>query len=190
MRKIFFILFVAGLFFSLTSNSCRKHRRDIQSEESKLPPQTQTGANTFGCLINGKAFLPKGSGLAGPVLSCYYIQNTPTEQGYFLGLSAGDFSNTSDVFGIGIYTDTLQVSVGAHNLSDTAKGNYYGLYSKVNYPESSKYYTTSRDPGIFTITRFDEQSQIISGTFNFNVLTKTNDTLKVTDGRFDMHYTR
>jgi len=25
-----------------------------------LPPATQTGANTFGCLINGQAYTPKG----------------------------------------------------------------------------------------------------------------------------------
>ena len=190
MKKLFFILSLSGLFFLLTANSCKKHKHDVQSEESKLPPETQTGANTFGCLINGKAFLPKGSGFGGPVLSCFYIHNTSTEQGYFFGLTASDKSNTSDVYGIGIGTDSLQVSIGTHSLTNKGKGNFYGLYSRVNNQGSNQYYTSSKDPGVITITKFDEQKQIVSGTFHFNVVTETNDTLKITEGRFDMHYTK
>jgi hypothetical protein len=26
---------------------------------NRLPPETQVGANTFGCLINGKTFIPR-----------------------------------------------------------------------------------------------------------------------------------
>ena len=39
--------------------SCKKNKPQ-KTELEKLPPVTQTGANTFGCLINGKAFTPKG----------------------------------------------------------------------------------------------------------------------------------
>jgi hypothetical protein len=190
MKKLFFILSLTGLFFLLAANSCKKHKHDVPSEESKLPPETQSGANTFGCLINGKAFLPKGSGFGGPVLSCFYIQNTPTEQGYFLGLSSSDASNKSDEVSIGIGTDSLQVSIGSYNLIEEATGNYFAYYLRVNQQGANQYYTSSNDPGVITITKFDEQNQIISGTFHFNVVTETNDTLKITEGRFDMHYTK
>jgi len=190
MKKIFFILSLTSLFFLLAANSCRKHKHDVPSELSKLPPETQTGANTFGCLIDGKAFLPRGSGFGGPVLSCFYIQNTPTEQGYFLGLSASDKSNTSDVFGIGIGTDSLQVSIGSYNLIEKKRGNYFAYYLRVNQQGTNQYYTSSKDPGTITITKLDELNQIISGAFHFNVITTTNDTLRITDGRFDIHYTK
>jgi hypothetical protein len=41
---------------------------DEPSPESQLPPITQTGENTFGCLIDGKLFVPRdGTGtFAGP----------------------------------------------------------------------------------------------------------------------------
>ena len=29
--------------------------------EASLPPATQTGANTFGCLVNGQVWTPKGN---------------------------------------------------------------------------------------------------------------------------------
>ena len=36
-----------------------------------LPPETQTGANTVGCLVNGKVFLPYAEGINSPV-NCFY----------------------------------------------------------------------------------------------------------------------
>ena len=47
------LLFIS-LVLLLLSSSCKK------DNISKLPPPTQTGENTFGCLVNGKAFVPKG----------------------------------------------------------------------------------------------------------------------------------
>ena len=34
-----------------------------KNELNALPPETQVGANTFGCLVNGKAWVPKKGGL-------------------------------------------------------------------------------------------------------------------------------
>ena len=40
----------------LCAASCKKENKN----EDQLPPATQTGANTFGCLVNGKVWIPKG----------------------------------------------------------------------------------------------------------------------------------
>ena len=40
----------------LCAASCKKDKQN----QDQLPPATQTGANTFACLINGKVFIPKG----------------------------------------------------------------------------------------------------------------------------------
>lgn len=37
---------------------CKKNKPKTELE--KLPPITQTGANTFGCLVNGRTWIPKG----------------------------------------------------------------------------------------------------------------------------------
>ncbi|MEO7801559.1 MAG: hypothetical protein ABIR81_06155 [Ginsengibacter sp.] len=54
MRPYIVLIFC---FFLITA-SCKKN--NTPTDEDQLPPATQTGANTFGCLINGKVWLPKG----------------------------------------------------------------------------------------------------------------------------------
>lgn len=51
------IIFIALAF----AMCCKKtDSNSLDAELAKLPPITQTGANTFGCLVNGKAFIPSG----------------------------------------------------------------------------------------------------------------------------------
>ena len=40
----------------LMAAGCKKETT-LENELAKLPPATQTGANTFGCLLNGKAWV-------------------------------------------------------------------------------------------------------------------------------------
>jgi hypothetical protein len=49
--KILFTAFISVLFLS----SCKK-------EVTELPPATQTGANTFGAMVDGKIWVPQGFG--------------------------------------------------------------------------------------------------------------------------------
>jgi hypothetical protein len=49
------IIFIA---FVLMASGCKKNSNSNNSPVDQLPPATQTGANTFGCLINGQAFTP------------------------------------------------------------------------------------------------------------------------------------
>jgi len=48
------------LTFTLTLSCCHKDDDQPIPEINKLPPATQTGVNTAGCLVNGKAFISKG----------------------------------------------------------------------------------------------------------------------------------
>ena len=50
------------LFLTTFALSCcnKDDNPKPKTELEKLPPATQTGANTAGCLVNGVAFLPKG----------------------------------------------------------------------------------------------------------------------------------
>src|SRR5947209_256007 len=72
-------LFLTLILLVLLNSSCKK-------EVDKLPPAIQTGANTFGCLIDGKAWVPTGSG--GLFVSIY-----PTSGGFFV-----DAAGTLNVF--------------------------------------------------------------------------------------------
>lgn len=44
--------------------------------------------------------------------------------------------------------------------------------------------------GILTVKKLDTINQIISGTFWFTAVNSNGDTVKITDGRFDVYYTR
>jgi hypothetical protein len=53
--KPFLLSFLVSL---LIVSGCRKHKTGNPIDQ--LPPETQTGANTFGCLVNGQVFKPGG----------------------------------------------------------------------------------------------------------------------------------
>ena len=139
----------------------------------QLPPATQTGANTFGCLVNGQAWTPKGysgtsnysiaydSGLNGGVfdLRTYRYPDSGNEYQYII-MYANRMSRT----GAYSFVNTNQTEASLH---DTAKKCYW----------SSRDSTYRR--GSLTITRLDLQAGIISGTFAFTLYKPGCDTLKV-----------
>lgn len=47
---------------ALLLTQCRKNDDAPAKPEDQLPAATQTGANTFGCLLNGKPWMPSGGG--------------------------------------------------------------------------------------------------------------------------------
>ncbi|GAB2858733.1 Riean_0653 family protein [Hymenobacter ruber] len=76
MNKQAAILLLAAL---LGLSQCKKKDPDPASQ---LPPATQTGANTFGCLVNGQAYTPKGNN----GMSNLYVSYDSTFRGGALGI--------------------------------------------------------------------------------------------------------
>jgi hypothetical protein len=185
-------LSIALSIFSLLiiSSSCKKHVITPQEELSKLPPATQTGANTFGCLVNGVAFLPDGSNFSlGPIKQCNYIY---TGGGYHFTVAADNKSVSSLIKGIVIGTDSLAIAEGQTLTFKTfAPGNAdasYTLYT--NTGDINKYITNNTVSGQLTITKLDSIKDFVSGTFYFTAVNDKGEKVQVTDGRFDMLFTR
>jgi len=190
MKPVTYLLLVFTLFVLITS-SCKKYNG------SSLPPATQTGANTFGCLINGKVFTPGGGdGLSGGNLGAIfeYAYITPgirNPTGFVFAVSGVDERNSCNVTSIGFGFDSVIIPEQNSYILQTRKagsggGQYvYGTCSGV----SEEFMTSDLVTGQLYITRFDETNQIASGTFWFNVLGNNGDTIKITDGRFDVHFT-
>ncbi len=63
------LLLLTVSFFSL-NNACRK------SSEPELPGATQIGANTAGCLLNGKLWIASAD-------NCFRFGTPDREKGYF-----------------------------------------------------------------------------------------------------------
>ncbi len=53
-NNYYLLLFFAA--FCYMGVQCKEEEPDKVEELAKLPPATTKGRNTFGCLINGKAF--------------------------------------------------------------------------------------------------------------------------------------
>ncbi len=183
MKKLFYILLPLTLFWMLTASRCKKE---------VLPPETQEGKNTFGCYINGELFVPGGGGL-GPIKTCYYQSIYPGESGHVFQLEAkrkgsGDCSLTT----ITITLDSVRIVGGnSYNLSMLNKGHGGGRYS--DYPvcgPSIDFETSDTAFGEITFNKFDEVNHIAAGTFWFTAANSMGETVHITDGRFDMQYTR
>ena len=106
--KILTAGFLALLLF--TFSQCKKLKNNPVDE---LPPETQTGANTFGCLVDGKAFTPGGSSLSGPNKGAVYQYLIPgTPNGYTFAVSGTDKRNPENITSVGFGFDSIRISSG------------------------------------------------------------------------------
>jgi len=173
MKTMFAIFLLPAL--SLL-NSCQLFHHN---DDPKLPPVTTEGKDTFGCLIDGNVWLPEGSLSPG---------------GTFV-----DFVTKTDTMGAVIYADNAKLKTGlAISVYDTPNllmNKSYdltipGLYGK--YTRSVTNHVCFYDTvltGNVTFLNLDIKSKIIAGTFAFEVRSiDCGDTVRVTEGRFDLHY--
>ena len=159
-------------------------KKDDPDPASQLPPATQTGANTFGCLLNGQPWTPNGNNGVPNLIATYdpgYLGGALQIKAYRLigpdknvlqGLTFG----ASRVARTGNYDFVLKGENGA-NYTDSGLPpacNYYGESPRLTYRK-----------GQLTITRLDLQAGIVSGTFAFTLYQPGCDSVRVTQGRFD-----
>jgi len=166
------LLFV--LFCGLSFSACEKDKTP-PTELEKLPAATQEGKQTFGCLVNGKAWTPKGS-LIRPGIEPYYDEHAKAFQVHAVFKEQESFRI--------VLTDVFQ----ADNYSPLPHFSYYSIASDQCSILGFKEYQVL-DGGNVQVTFLDIEKGIVSGTFEFNVINETClDTLHITNGRFDTRY--
>lgn len=180
------IITIAALIL-LCAASCKKTKPGTTlTELEKLPPITQTGANTFGCLVDGKAWLPNGTKpqTGGSNIQVYV---DPTFQGGRFSITGHQYNIPGSDISIG---STNCTSAGLFNLSNGA--NVAGYYKTILGAMPCQ--ISSTDPGTFktgflSITKYDLNTGIFSGTFEFKLYNSQSlcgDTVRITNGRFDV----
>ena len=175
MKKTILILIS---FFILSC--CNKDDDTPIAEIDKLPPATHTGANTVGCLLDGKAFLP---GNFNNSTNCFY-QFVNGE--YYFTLAFRKTDNDNILTGIDVGTNEKQIFQNeTYELIEYAPNNASAAYIYGTFENS----TSSIHKGQLTITKLDEINHIVSGTFWFDVLDTYGVVHQVREGRFDMQYT-
>jgi hypothetical protein len=152
-----------------------------KKDNYSLPPETQTGANTFGCKINGKVWVPNGSDIySGRNVFANYINNV------FI-ISATNFnSKPQETFVLGtdnilLFNDVLI------RLDNGAAG---GLFYTLGYNGRTDFGTNSNYTGELKFKKFDETNLIASGTFWFDAQNANGEIIRVTEGRFDVKFSR
>jgi len=176
MKNLFLLLLT-----TFTLSCCNKDDDQPKTELDKLPPATQTGANTFGCLLDGQAFIPSGG--INPLDCVYQFVNG----GYYFALQGNKRDQNNILIGIGIGTQNLQIN---QNQTFVLTNNEMGSASGAFFYGTSWNYTSTINEGELKITKLDSQNQIVAGTFWFDVKDHNGVNHQIRDGRFDMQYTQ
>jgi len=169
--KCYNTLIISLLFFFFIS--CKKD----------LPKESQSGADTFGCYVNGKLFTPKGSPFAGPVLKAHYIirNNKP-----LFSISA-TMTEGENLHSVSIGGDSVKLAVGTYAITTPAIGSVSGRYN-FSHPLSLEpsYTSTNALAGQLTIKYFYSVKYVMSGTFYFDAVNNNGQKVQVREGRFDV----
>lgn len=177
MKKLLVPFFLSVLVILV---SCKK-------EVTELPPATQSGANTFGCKVDGNFWVPAGFGII-PTASILEARYIP---GAYLIINARNFSSSptetefelfiKDVDGPGTYS--LNTTVGYPTSAAS-----YGYYVHRKFTPDNEWITSSEYTGSIILTKVDTIARFVSGTFEFHAINLYNapQPLNVTEGRFDV----
>ncbi|QNM85913.1 hypothetical protein H9W90_01980 [Polaribacter pectinis] len=163
--------------------------------EDTLPPITEIGANTFGCLINGKVFIPKDK-------TGYTPPGGGTPKG--LKISSGD-TNIVDYYAI-TARDYISHSLYIYIPTDRPEKRKYefklspGVASTLeapNFPHifliiNNKKYISFDNSGSIEFNKVDFISEVCAGIFNTKLrnIDNQNDIVQITNGRFDLICTK
>lgn len=181
MKKIL-LLFL----FSLILSCCDKDDNPIPTNPiDQLPPATQTGANTFGCLLDGEIFKP---GLTNNSYNCFY-QLVDGE--YFFSVSA-NYQKNGILKSLGLGTTKKSIAEGQTlTLIERIDGNASASYfiGNNNTGVVEIYNTSQINTGELKITKLDFTNNIVSGTFWYDVKDNQGVIHQIRDGRFDMQFT-
>ncbi|MGD9977859.1 MAG: hypothetical protein AB7S54_07985 [Bacteroidales bacterium] len=149
-----------------------------ETNEPQLPPETITGANTFGCLVNGEVW--RNGGIPFPYSSIDF--NELNDSIVSIGAIRGTTDATSYIH---IYIRKKGLSIGKYQCdSSLIFIRFSRSFSKSVNPTACDYPISRK--GFIEFTRFDLQNRIVSGRFEAHLYSSECDSLIITKGRFDL----
>jgi len=180
MKKSLIFIFCLFLF-----NNCKKKEIDA------LPPVTQNGANTFGCLINGSAWVSTGKSFS------FGKKLKPIEGGYednynpILRNNVRLWCTRDDGTTMILYINNVK-RPGTYPLSFNTDPWPSAVvpYSYGSFGDKKNFYITNiYHKGTVIITKADSLNNAVAGTFEFEGYNyDTKQTISITNGRFDFLY--
>ena len=178
---------VSVLAFALLAAGCKK-----DDPEAGLPPATQEGKNTGGCLINGVRFVATGWG--GSLLS----NPTPPLFGGFSFDSVytvdlnGQYKGENAILTLFLKNDVpktymLNKDTPYYPQATPSRVLSHATFGVAGGSNAELYGTSSSHTGKVVLTRADLNSGIGAGTFEFTAASTVDrtKTITITSGRFD-----
>jgi hypothetical protein len=182
MKRLYILaLFI---FYTLLCNSCKKDKNtnDIYDNVPGLPPATQIGANTFGCLVNGMPWVPMGYNGTNNLS----IDYDPGFNNGILNIVAYKFIAPIDEQILLSVRDSLNFLKAPFSIN-LSSSSLYGLSYK-KFCHLWNRFPDVYSSGFLTIKMLDRNSGIIAGEFNATMYRVGCDTIKITQGRFDFRF--
>ena len=201
MKKLIYVLLIAFSLGALGGCNKDEHAELDSGSVGTLPPETQIGANTFGCLINGNLLIPRdgnrGLGTTGRGMFMDGGYPNGTEYNEIIVRDYRSFRSGSMLVHI---HSLVQLGAGDY-IIDESNGqssidglNHTYLHCSVFDAASNtyKFYKSFENSGVIKITKFTFTpgvSSIISGTFTCRVRNSLNpaDEIEITSGSFDIN---
>jgi hypothetical protein len=181
----------------LLLSNCSK---DDDSFTPILPPITQTGANTFGCYVDGKLLTPRdGTGTFNyPDYGMSFIAGPGPTDFTYNEIAIHDYkSGTGGLLDIHI-TDLHQNGEGAFLINESNCQDGIDANPTINIRcrwwdeslQAYKWYCSIENTGNLIITRYDYTNSIVSGTFSCRGQNRDDatDIIEITEGRFDVKW--
>jgi len=175
------------LFFTMISlmalaiNGCKKSKDPEPDNPYGLPNATQEGKNIFACRVNGENWIAEKK-------FGYFIEVVMRDT--FLLIRGSKQDDEIERYTIRMNNESVE-SNRKYLLNDTLKryAEFYATGSECF--NANLGYGSVRSfahEGELLLTKVDTIQKIVSGIFWLNILTDHCDTMKVTDGRFDIRY--
>ncbi|RWZ85749.1 MAG: hypothetical protein EO766_16095 [Hydrotalea sp. AMD] len=176
MKHLLFLFIIVVNFLLQSCSGCKNTNIPAPDNPYGLPNATQTGANIFACRINGQNFIAyygppycTGASLINDTLN---ICGQPKIKNYFESLGLQIKGNIK----IGKYI------LNSDNIFATYLTDSTCLGIMFNVAQVRAVY------GSINLSKIDLSQKIVSGLFNCTIPISNCDSLKVTDGRFDIKY--
>lgn len=154
--------------------------------QPSLPAATQEGKDTFGCLLDGKAWVPNRTHTLDHIVESHVAGNK------LFSLKAGDNRTPANFYlAIG---DSTGIKPGVYQL----RAGFEGSYDVVQGSSTTLYFSGPADRGQLTVTKFEPfartgpagstvRGAIVAGTFEFTASTSSGQSITVREGRFDVN---
>jgi hypothetical protein len=173
MKRIFGILMIALMV------ACEKEKSPLPTE---LPPITEEGKNTFGCMIGDEIYVPEiRTYVCCEAQAVPIIFDFPESPIYLFRVSTVRYVDRDDQ----LMDAMVEFSVD----SSLSKVGEYQFSHMIVKHENVYYYMDTTESNLLNISIFDSINGIISGTFYCTLIDKNNTNSKminITNGRFDL----